>query len=180
MKLPVRYHVMESVGPDDNAEANIVHAAATVELDVAEVAIVLVDTWAGHPMPSHLERTGEICRTRIRPLLDAARAAGATVIYAPSPRVAPDFEDLRHDSRETAPPAPNVDDWPPQEYRETTVATRRCASAPGNSRRTMTGRFPTGSPFTASTRQSRRRRKTWWWRPARSCTRRARRAAWRT
>ena len=65
------------------------HAAAALDLDVAEVAVVLVDTWAGHPMPSHLERTGEICRTRIRPVLDAARAAGATVIYAPSPRVAP-------------------------------------------------------------------------------------------
>ena len=32
MQLPVRYQVMESVGPDDNSEANIVHAAATVDL----------------------------------------------------------------------------------------------------------------------------------------------------
>ena len=131
MQLPVRYQVMESTGPDDNSEANIVHAAATVDLDVGETAIVLVDTWAGHPMPSHLERTGDICRTRIRPVLDAARAAGATVIYAPSPRVAPDFESFRHDSRETAPPAPAVDDWPPEEYRETTGRYRSLRKRPG-------------------------------------------------
>ena len=131
MQLPVRYQVMESTGPDDNVEANIVHAAAAVDLEVAEIAIVLVDTWAGHPMPSHLERTGEICRTRIRPLLDAARTAGASVIYAPSPRVAPDFESFRHDSRETAPPAPDVDDWPPQEYRDTTSRYRSLRKRPG-------------------------------------------------
>ena len=117
MQLPVRYQVMDSRGPDDNVEANIVHTAAQLELDVHEIAIVLVDTWAGHPMSSHLARTREISRTHIRPLLDAARAAGATVIYAPSPRVAPDFEAFRHDSRESAPPAPAVDDWPPEEYR---------------------------------------------------------------
>lgn len=147
MQLPVRYHVMESVGPYDNSEANITHAAATVELDVAEVAIVLVDTWAGHPMPSHLERTGEICRTRIRPMLDAARAAGATVIYAPSPRVAPDFETHRHDIRETAPPDPPVDDWPPKEYRDTTGRYGSLRKRPGELPENYDGPIPDWFPI---------------------------------
>ena len=181
MQLPVRYHVMESIGPDDNSEANIVHTAATVELDVAEVAIVLVDTWAGHPMPSHLAShgrdlphahsppagrgAGRRCHGDLRPVAAGGarlrglaarqpgdRAAGAELRRLATPGVPRDYGSLR----------------------------RRCASAPGNSRRTMTGRFPTGSPFTASTRQSRRRRKTSSWQPARSCTRRARRGAWCT
>ena len=142
MQLPVRYQVMDSRGPDDNVEANIVHAAATVDLDVGEVAIVLVDTWAGHPMSSHLERTGEISRTRIRPVLDAARAAGAAVIYAPSPRVAPDFEAFRHDSRESAPPAPMVDEWPPAEYREATGRFRSLRKRPGELPENYDGPYP--------------------------------------
>ena len=42
MQLPVRYQVMDSRGPDDNVEANIVHTSAQLELDVGEIAIVKV------------------------------------------------------------------------------------------------------------------------------------------
>ena len=142
MQLPVRYQVMDSRGPDDNVEANIVHTSAQLELDVDEMAIVLVDTWAGHPMSSHLARTGEISRTRIRPVLDAARAAGATVIYAPSPRVAPDFAAFRHDNRETAPPTPPVDDWPPAEYRAETGRYRSLRKRAGEVPEGYDGPYP--------------------------------------
>ena len=158
------------------------HAAATVDLDVAEVAIVLVDTWAGHPMPSHLERTGEICRTRIRPMLDAARAAGATVIYAPSPRVAPDFEVISpRQPRDRAAVTARRRLAAPGVPRHDRAATASLRKRPGELPEDYDGPTPDWYPIhgidpsiIACCRE------TWWWRPARSCTRHARRAAWCT
>lgn len=120
MQLPVRYHAMESEGPEDNVEANIARRVATLDLEPAEIAIVLVDTWAGHPIKSHLERSRDIVRQLIKPALEAARNGGASVIYAPSPRVAPNFEALRHESNEPASPPKLAEEWPPPDYRKTT------------------------------------------------------------
>jgi len=117
VKLPVRYQVMQSCGPDDNVEGNIAHETTTLDLRPAETAVVLVDTWAGHPIKSHLERTNNIVINRIRPAIEAARAGGATVIYAPSPRVAPDFNSFRHDASQASPPHVYESDWPPPDYR---------------------------------------------------------------
>ena len=51
-----------------------------------QAGIVLVDCWDIHITASHVERTSQICRERIRPVLDACREIGVTVIHAPSPR----------------------------------------------------------------------------------------------
>ena len=83
MKLRVQCQAMQSTGPTDNVEGNIVHTQLVADLDPAETALVLVDTWGEHPIKSHYERTGMITETKIRPALDAARVAGITPIYAP-------------------------------------------------------------------------------------------------
>ena len=88
MQLTLRYQAMHSTGPADNVEANIVPTELRAELDPAETALVLVDTWGEHPIASHRARTSDITVQRIRPALDAARAAGVTPIYAPSPPIA--------------------------------------------------------------------------------------------
>ncbi|MFH1569588.1 MAG: isochorismatase family protein, partial [Gemmatimonadota bacterium] len=54
---------------------------------VGQAALVLVDVWATHYIDSWLARAAQVTRERIAPLLAAARAAGLTVIHAPSPYV---------------------------------------------------------------------------------------------
>ncbi len=88
MKLNVRYQCMQSTCPDDNVEANIAVVKAALDLDPAETALILVDVWGGHHLKSHYERTGRIMSERIRPCIEAARACGIPVVYAPSPQVA--------------------------------------------------------------------------------------------
>ena len=88
MNIQLRYQAMQSTGPADNVEGNIVSTDLLADLEPAETALVLVDTWGEHPILSHCERTGSIIQTRVRPALEAARVAGITPIYAPSPHVA--------------------------------------------------------------------------------------------
>src|SRR5918911_1717435 len=88
LRLPVRYLSMHSTCPDDNVEANIAPTDTVLELDPRQTALVLVDVWNKHHVKSHMERTGQIMRERIAPLLPVVRQAGIRVIYAPSPEVA--------------------------------------------------------------------------------------------
>ena len=120
MKLRVQYQAMQSTGPTDNVEGNIVHTQLVADLDPAETALVLVDTWGEHPLKSHYERTGMITETKIRPALDAARVAGITPIYAPSAQVAARYSQSARLPEPEGPGTvqPASDDWPPAEYRD--------------------------------------------------------------
>lgn len=119
MKLPLRYQAMQSIGARDNVESNIVPTELQAELDPLETALVLVDTWNEHPIASHRERTSNIIQTRIRPALDAARTAGITPIYAPSPKIARQYTQwIRFAGvADLHPPPPPKNDWPPSEFR---------------------------------------------------------------
>lgn len=121
MLVRVRYQAMRSTGPDDNVEANIVSTESELSLDSAESALVLVDVWGGHPLKSHYERTGQIMANKIAPCIKAARAAGMTVIYAPSPPVAKSYPQwLRYAGpADLEPPSQQADDWPPADFRKT-------------------------------------------------------------
>jgi nicotinamidase-related amidase len=83
-------------------------------------ALVLVDCWAEHFIRSHERNSGRIMAETLKPALDAARAAGVTIIHAPSPTYVEAYpqwtayasdRDLGFEA-----PAP-VDDWPPAELR---------------------------------------------------------------
>src|SRR5918995_1583243 len=104
---------MHSTGPDDNVEANIRPVEEAHEIEPASTALVLVDTWNKHPIRSHEESTAAVMRERIAPLLPLVRAADIPVIYAPSPDVAPRYEQWRRrfgDRARPAAPAPAA--WP--------------------------------------------------------------------
>lgn len=144
MRLPVRYQAMASSGPDDNLEANIERAAATLELRPAETALLLVDTWGGHPIKSHRERTGEIIEDKIRPVLEAARACGVTPIYAPSPRVAPVYEQWTRYAgvADLRPVEPPDDGWPPPAYRRSEGPYASLRRQPGETPPGFEGPYP--------------------------------------
>jgi nicotinamidase-related amidase len=142
LQVTVRYLAMESTGPDDNVEANIAPCDEPCEIDPAAAALVLVDTWNRHPIRSHQEATDRVMRERIAPLLPAARAAGLPVIYAPSPDVAPRYEQWRRrfGDRAASPgpgaptparaPAPTPA-WPPPELRRREGPYARYRRRPG-------------------------------------------------
>jgi nicotinamidase-related amidase len=132
VKLTLRYLVMHSTGPDDNVEASIRPVEEAHEIEPASTALVLVDTWNKHPIRSHAESTAAVMRERIAPLLPAARAAGIPVIYAPSPDVAPRYEQWRRrfgDRARPAAPAPAA--WPPPELRRREGPYARYRRRPG-------------------------------------------------
>ena len=52
---------------------------------VAAAALVLVDVWGDHYVATHRDRSRQITLERIAPVIGAFRAAGGTVIHAPSP-----------------------------------------------------------------------------------------------
>src|SRR3989304_2423854 len=115
-----RYQAMQSTGPDDNVEANIVSTEAWLEIAPAEAALVLVDVWGGHHVKSHYERTGAIMREKIAPAIRACRGAGVTLVYDPSPQVAARSpQSVRYaGDADLSPTAPEVDrDWPPEDFR---------------------------------------------------------------
>ena len=133
MQLTLRYQAMHSTGPADNVEANIVPTELRADLDPAETALVLVDTWGEHPIESHRARTSEITVQRIRPVLDAARAAGVTSIFAPSPPIAATYPQwTRWAGVEELHPSPEPDDgWPPPAYRALAEPYDSLRRAPG-------------------------------------------------
>ena len=52
---------------------------------------MLVDCWDQIIVESFQERAERICETTIRPVLEASRSVGMTVVHAPSPPVAEKF-----------------------------------------------------------------------------------------
>ena len=114
LAAPCRYYrVYTDPGVPCNEE-NFHPVERTLPLPVAETALVLVDLWSTHYIPSWLSRATEVLRSRILPLRAAAREVGMLVLHAPSPAVA---------KRYTAPPedppslpAPPLD-WPPSAFR---------------------------------------------------------------
>jgi nicotinamidase-related amidase len=62
------------------------HIYRTLELPISELALVLIDVWADHPVKGWAERADENMRTRLLPLVQAAREHGVLVIHCPHGR----------------------------------------------------------------------------------------------
>jgi nicotinamidase-related amidase len=151
LRLPARHLAMHSTCPDDNVEANIAPAETTLEITPRATALVLVDVWNKHHVKSHMERTGQIMREQIAPLLPVARAAGITVVYAPSPEIAHKYPQWQRNALPAAPPdTPNPkskiqnpkSDWPPADFRRRTGAYSRYARRPGETPAGYAGSLP--------------------------------------
>jgi len=143
LRLTVRYLAMHSAGPDDNIEPNIAPVDERYEIEPAAAAVVLVDTWNKHPVRSHMERTAEVTRERIAPLLPAARAAGLPVIYAPSPSVAVRYPQWRRRFGDRPAPEPRPPEpWPPPELGARTGPYARYRRRPAESPADYDGPYP--------------------------------------
>ncbi len=114
LDLTVRY--FQDSTPADVAcrEENFVRRQVEMQLPVEQTALVLVDLWNTHFIETWLERAVRVTKEAVVPAIEAARAAGLTIVQAPSPEVAAKFEQLqRHE-----PPAPVAEpDWPPAPFR---------------------------------------------------------------
>ena len=86
--LPCRYYRVYT-DLDVSCDESIFHfVEKALPLAVEETALVLVDVWSTHYIDSWLQRAGDVTKTSIVPVLEAARNIGMTIIHAPSPPVA--------------------------------------------------------------------------------------------
>lgn len=120
LKLSVRYY---RHGTDDGVECreeNFRHRDMEWRVPVEQAALVLVDCWAEHFIRTHEENSGRIMRELLKPAVQAARAAGMTVVHAPSPTYVdayPQRVGYASDQDLGLAPAASPDDWPPPEFR---------------------------------------------------------------
>ena len=134
LKLPVRYWAMHSNRPEDTLETNVRYVAPVWEIEAAATALVLVDCWDTHAWVSHLERSGDIIRERIAPLIDAARAAGIMIVHAPAPLAARKYHPqwTQYAEEDDLDPQPVCDTWPPEDFRQRTGEYAQYELAPPN------------------------------------------------
>lgn len=111
LDLPCRYYRVYTDPGVPCVESRFGFVHRRLPLPAAQTALVLVDLWSVHYIESWLARAAAITRTKIVPLLDAARAVGMTVLHAPSPFIA----DRYVPAPESA-PAPEAG-WPPPGFR---------------------------------------------------------------
>ena len=111
--------------PDQEShERNLEYGEVRWNLPIPETALVLVDCWDNYPLESHRTRAEEICRTKIKPVLETCREIGVAVVHAPSPSWAANYPTFHYspgpstplpkqDEKPPNPTAPSVD-WPPR------------------------------------------------------------------
>ena len=109
-----RWHVDPGV---EWLEANTGYAHLDWEIPMSQAALVLVDVWEGHYLKETSDRSEQIVRDRIVPLVSACRAAGLQLIHAPAPGLAEDHPARVRLADLDGVTAARRDDWPPQAFR---------------------------------------------------------------
>jgi len=119
LRLRVRYYQDSTPRGIPCIEKNFIRREIVMPLVVEETALVLVDLWNVHHIKSWMERAKEVTVKAIVPAIDKARAAGLTIIQAPSPEVASKYGlSTHHALDEDTLSAPKVYDWPPEDFVE--------------------------------------------------------------
>jgi len=96
-------------------EQNFHYVERSLPVPVDQAALVLVDVWSTHYIPSWLARARDVTEKKIVPLMDAARRVGMTVVHAPSPFVADRY--LKGPPPPVTTVEPPPPDWPPPAFR---------------------------------------------------------------
>lgn len=112
--LVMRVRYFQDSTPQDVPcrEENFVRRELVFRLPVAQTALVLIDLWNVHHIDSWIERAEVMTRDVIVPLIEKARAAGLTIIHAPSPQIT-----AKHGVLADKPPPQAAPTWPPAEFR---------------------------------------------------------------
>ena len=118
LHVPCRYYRVWTTGTPC-VEQKFHHVERTLPLPLDQTALVLVDVWSTHYIDTWLARAKEVTRTRIAPLLEAARRIGLTVIHAPSPFIADRY--LKGPPRAVTTVEPAPPNWPPAAFRGSTA-----------------------------------------------------------
>ena len=125
LDIAARYYRVYTDADTPCDEENFHFVERQLPLPVAQTALVLVDVWATHYIDSWLQRAADITAEKILPLTQALRAAGVTIIHAPSPFVVerqhPESMPTVHQTakkavQENAEPA-DGGEWPPAAFR---------------------------------------------------------------
>ncbi len=117
LETPARYYRVYTDEETSCDEENFHFVERQLPLPVAQTALVLVDVWATHYIDSWLKRAAEITAEKIVPLTDALRAAGVTIIHAPSPFVVERQHPESMPSAAESPISASGDLWPPANFR---------------------------------------------------------------
>ena len=113
--LPVRYGRELADLDLESHERNLRYGELHWSLPVKETALVLVDCWDEFPLASFVARAGAICQTKIRPVVEACRTLGLSVVHTPSPQWAANYPDFHY----AAPAAPLKESTAPEEIETT-------------------------------------------------------------
>jgi nicotinamidase-related amidase len=113
LNVPSRYYRVYTDPDVPCDEHNFHFVERTLPIPLEQAALVLVDVWRTHYIDSWLNRASKVTRTKIVPLLEAARRVGMTVIHGPSPPIA----DRYVKAPPTPPSQPSGADWPPRNFR---------------------------------------------------------------
>ena len=122
MNLSVRHIVHEPNPPHlPYREEHFGYVHLPVRIPPEQAALVLVDCWDRIIVESFQERAERICEETIRPVLEASRPGGITVVHAPSPPVAEKFRQFwpTDAADEEEPATPAAQEWPPTGLRPT-------------------------------------------------------------
>lgn len=119
LQFSVRHIVHEPNPPHlPYREEHFGYVHLPVSIPPEQAALVLVDCWDQIIVESFQERADRICQETIRPVLEASRKAGFTVVHAPSPPVAAKFRLYwpPENAGEDELVAPAVQDWAPVDF----------------------------------------------------------------
>lgn len=117
LHLTVRYYRHGTDEGSECTEANFSHREREWFVPSEQAALVMVDCWAEHYVRSHQENSGRIMRENLLPAAKAARAAGLTVVHAPSPTWIRAYDRWRPYGPDQPAAGTPADSWPPAEFR---------------------------------------------------------------
>jgi nicotinamidase-related amidase len=93
--LPTQYNrLWDPAKPYGCPESTFNLVSKTLNLPLAETALVLVDAWNVSCCKTYEERSCQIIRDRLKPVLHAGRAVGMTIIHTPAPQIAYKYDHL--------------------------------------------------------------------------------------
>jgi nicotinamidase-related amidase len=67
-----------------SSEKDLKHVYHNKEIPLSQLALILIDVWADHPIKGWKERANTNIRTKLLPLVQAARAHGVLVVHCPN------------------------------------------------------------------------------------------------
>jgi nicotinamidase-related amidase len=119
------YRLYDPAKPYGCNESNFGAITETLELPIEETALILCNCWNQSASSTHRERALRIMHDHIQTALHAARAAGLTIVHAPTPRIAEKYTHLNPyiepGDKELFPRFGERDpEWPPADFYQRT------------------------------------------------------------